>query len=89
MSMTQNAKLLAALETGRKMTPLEIWRELGIARASARVFDLRNAGHDIVSREVVVRNADGSQSRVAEYSLGSVQTTLLPNHPGRGVMSHV
>lgn len=85
MSKAQNERLLAALRE-KPMTALEIWQQLGIARASARVFDLRDAGHDIRSEEIKVRNRSGDVCRVALYSLASAQRTLIPNHPGRGVM---
>lgn len=88
MSRTQNEKLLAELAKRRRMTALEIWQELGIARASARVFDLRRSGHAIHSKEVVVPNRDGQPCRVAEYELRDEQMTLIPNHPGRGAMHH-
>lgn len=83
----QNRKLLDALSL-RPMTALDCLRELGIARAAARVFDLRQAGFDIESKEIVVRNRDGSECHVAQYRLRSPQTTMLPAHPGRGVMTH-
>lgn len=86
MSKKQNDKLLSALR-GKSMTSLEIWQELGIARASARVFDLRAAGFDITSTEIAVRNRDGQPARVALYALRSHQTILIPNHPGRGVLA--
>lgn len=87
MSCSQSAKLLAALQQ-RPMTALDCLRDLGIARAAARVFDLRQAGYDIESREVVVTNRDGVDCHVAEYRLRRAQTTMLPAHPGRGVMTH-
>lgn len=82
----QNEKLLGALQD-KAMTAGDIWKELGIARASARVFDLREAGHDIRSTEITVRNRDGEPCRVALYSLHGAQTSLIPKHPGRGVMA--
>lgn len=85
MSSRQNETLLAALTT-RPMTAGEIWSELGIARAAARVFDLRAMGYDIHSTEITVRNRTGGTSRVAQYSLQGKQLTLIPNHPGRGLM---
>lgn len=87
MSAKQNDKLLAALQR-QPMTALEIWQQLGIARASARVFDLRQAGYQVTSREITVKNRDGQPCRVALYALQRAQTTLLPEHPGRGVMAH-
>ena len=88
MSRTQrqNARLLDALRS-KSMTALEIWQELGIARASARVFDLREEGYDITSTEITVRNRDGEPCRVALYALASEQLQLVPKHPGRGVLA--
>ena len=82
----QNARLLDALRS-KSMTALEIWQELGIARASARVFDLRDQGHNIKSTEITVRNRHGDPCRVALYSLEAGQMALIPKHPGRGVMA--
>lgn len=79
----QNAQLLQALRQ-QPMTAMDILQQLGIARASARVFDLREEGHNICSRMITVRNRHGQHCRVALYSLPSVQTTLIPTHPGRG-----
>lgn len=86
MRNTQNDKLLDALAK-RPMTAGEIWQQLGIARASARVFDLRRDGYDIRSRDIVVNNRDGEPCHVAEYSLASRQRTLIPVAPGRGVLA--
>jgi hypothetical protein len=86
MSKRQNDKLLVALRA-KPMTALEIWQELGIARASARVFDLREEGWDVASEEITVRNRDGERCRVALYSLRSAQRKLVPTHPGRGVLA--
>lgn len=83
---TQCTKLLDALRR-KPMTAAEIWQELGIARASARVFDLREEGWDIQSEEIAVRNRDGDLCHVALYSLASDQMTLVPVHPGRGVLT--
>ena len=87
MSRTQkqNAALLDALQR-KPMTATEIWQELGIARASARVFDLRTEGHDIRSEAITVRNRHGDTCRVALYRLASAQLRLLPTHPGKGVL---
>lgn len=86
MSAKQNEKLLAALRK-KPMTALQVWAELGIARASARVFDLRQAGYDVRSTDITVQNRDGNPCRVALYSLASTQCVLIPVEPGRGVMA--
>jgi hypothetical protein len=81
----QNRRLLDALRHG-PITSLQALDQLGIARASARVFDLRERGYDIRSRAVVVRNRFGQTCRVAEYQLATPSPQLFQIKPGRGVM---
>lgn len=83
----QAAELLKAL-TQKPMTATEIFMELGIARASARVHDLRLSGHVIHSTEIVVRNRQGKQCRVARYSAPTAQKLLIPHLPGRSRYTH-
>lgn len=83
----QSEALLQAL-TQRAMTATEILLELGIARASARVHDLRNAGHVIHSTEVIVKNRFGKPCRVARYSAPTEQKLLIPYLPGRSRYTH-
>ncbi|MBB5885431.1 hypothetical protein DYQ93_11615 [Xanthomonas sp. LMG 8992] len=85
-SKAQNEMLREALRM-RPMTATEIWHDLGIARASARVFDLRQAGHDVRSEEITVTNRHGQPCRVARYSIPSDQCQLIPLSPGRGVIA--
>lgn len=63
---SQNEKVLAALRRG-PLTPLQAVR-MGIMRLSARVYDLREEGQNIVARLVTVPTRDGT-ARVAEYTL--------------------
>lgn len=86
MPKKQTEKLLDALAR-KPMTSLDILNELGIARGAARVFDLRRDGFDVQSRDIVVKNRDGEECRVALYSLASQQRTLLAPAPGRGATS--
>ncbi|MBS4057778.1 MAG: hypothetical protein KGZ82_10720 [Bacteroidales bacterium] len=60
---TQNQMILRALQRGRSLTPLHIFREFGCLRASARIYDLRRMGHAVKTRMVQVRGS----KRVAEY----------------------
>lgn len=88
--MTDQAQcdeLLAAL-TKRPMTAMEILLELGIARASARIYDLRQQGHSIHSTEIVVNHRRGKPCRVARYSVTTDQLLLIPNLPGRARYTH-
>lgn len=85
-SRRQCSELLDALRQ-KPMTAGDIWQTLGIQRASARVFDLRQEGWDVRSQEITVRNRHGEPCRVALYSLASDQMTLVAVEPGRGVMA--
>lgn len=63
--MSQTNELLTYLENHPEgATPLEIWKDLRIYRASGRVHDLRKQGHDVKTDIVEV---DGA--RVARYWL--------------------
>lgn len=64
----QCAQLLTALRR-RPLTGLEIHTELGIYRASARIYDLRDCGERIATDLVSVKNRDGEPCRVARYAL--------------------
>jgi len=64
----QCAQLLAALRQ-QPLTSLECLNKLGIYRAGARVFDLRNKGHRIATDIVPVPNRDGKTCHVARYAL--------------------
>lgn len=66
--MTQCERLLARLKRG-PITPLEAWSELGIYRLGARVFDLKEQGHEITKKMVAVSNKFGEECRVAKYTL--------------------
>ena len=66
--MTQCNRLLARLKRG-PITPLEAWSELGIYRLGARVFDLKEQGHEITREMVAVSNKFGEECRVAQYTL--------------------
>lgn len=73
----QTAALLEALKR-RPLTALEILQDLGIARASARVFDLRHEGWDVRTQMIAVTNRRGEPCHVALYTLASRQSSLLP-----------
>lgn len=66
---SQCAKILARLQAGKTITPLEALDEFGCNRLAARVADLRKGGHAIHSKLITVFNRDGGKCRVAEYSM--------------------
>jgi len=62
---TQAQQILAHLKTGRSITPLDALHDFQCFRLGARVYDLKQDGHNIVSELVEV--APGK--RVASYTL--------------------
>lgn len=64
--MTQADQILHALKAGQKLTPLKALKQFGCLRLGARVWDLRRAGHKILSETISV---DGGK-HVAQYWMG-------------------
>ena len=63
--MSQADELLAYIKKNGTITPMDALIKLGIYRTAARVYDLRNAGHNIVTDIVETQ----SGARVARYWL--------------------
>lgn len=61
---SQNKQILAHLEAGLTITPLEALKRYGCFRLGARIHDLRTKGHPIVTTMV----SDG-RKRYATYSM--------------------
>lgn len=53
-SQSQNAKILAHLQNGGRITSLSALKNFGCLRLSARIKDLRDRGHDIQSQFITV-----------------------------------
>jgi hypothetical protein len=66
---TQRARLLAALETLRKVSTYEARRELDIYYPPARIKELRDDGYKIDTRWQVVTTEAGIDHRVGLYVL--------------------
>lgn len=64
-SETQNAKILAWLSDGNKITALEALQKFGCFRLASRIHDLREKGWNITKEMIILPNG----KRVAEYSL--------------------
>nr|WP_237586153.1 helix-turn-helix domain-containing protein [Actinobacillus pleuropneumoniae] len=62
-SQTQNQMVLAALRNGDRLTHLIAEHRFKCLRLGARIYDLRQQGHDIKRRMIAVP----SGKRVAEY----------------------
>ena len=67
--MSQEKKILEYIKEHGSITTLDAFTDLGCARLSARIANLRSKGIDIVSEQVSVRNRFGQTCHVARYSL--------------------
>ncbi len=65
MTSTQNRMILDHLRKEKTITPLEALRLYGVFRLSARIFDLKDAGHVILTEMIKV----GNGKRVGQYRL--------------------
>lgn len=69
---SQNAKILAHLQRGEKLTPIDCLNLVGSLRASGRIYDLRHGVFDgteyPIEKEMITTP---SGARVAEYYLES------------------
>ena len=65
--MSQNEKILNHLRSGAHITPLEAMGLFGVYRLAARIFELRNQGHNIVTDV----KADGTGRTYSRYSLAA------------------
>lgn len=65
MTETQTAQILAHLKTGRSITPIDALNRYGCFRLGARIYDLKQDGHNIY-KEMVETD---SGKRVASYTL--------------------
>ena len=66
----QNAAVLDRLKSGRGITSMEAYNELGCTRLSARIKDLRDAGIPIVTVRETGINREGRKISWARYRMG-------------------
>tara|TARA_B100000530_G_scaffold251873_1_gene165998 strand:+ start:27 stop:368 length:342 start_codon:yes stop_codon:yes gene_type:complete len=62
---SQNDRILKHLKLGKTISPLEAMGVFGVYRLAARIFELRQDGHEIVK---TIKD-DGQGRTYAEYSL--------------------
>jgi hypothetical protein len=67
---TQNLRVLAHLQSGRRLTALDALREYGVFRLSARIYDLKQLGHRI-DKTMVRPDPDDPTKLIASYYLES------------------
>lgn len=67
-ALSQEDKVLRYMKSHKRITQRQALT-LGIMRLASRISDLRSDGH-VIDREMIkVKNADGTHSHVARYTL--------------------
>lgn len=66
--MNQNQMILQHLKKHKVITPAEAYGKYGVYRLSARILDLRDAGHNILTTIVESTGRRGTK-HFAEYRL--------------------
>lgn len=51
---SQNGKILLHLQSGKSITPIEALSLFGCFRLGARIFQLRELGYNIITKEKVI-----------------------------------
>ena len=69
--MKQAKRVLDYLESGNTITTLNAFNELGITRLAARIYELKEEGHDVKSKRIKVTNRYDEQCSVSEYYMES------------------
>ena len=64
--MNQNERLLLWLKSGKKISPLTAWKDLGIYRLAARINDIQDQ-IEIKRDWLEVENQYGEKIKVKEY----------------------
>lgn len=54
--LPQKENILSHLEDGKSITPIEALNKFGCFRLAARIFELREEGHDIICEKIKIKN---------------------------------
>ena len=65
--MSQRDRVLQYLKSGKVLTRLNAWDELGVIETPARICELRSEGYEIKSTRKTVLNRYGESVRIAEW----------------------
>ena len=66
---SQKNRLLRYLESGKSITRLTAWSQLGIIECPARISELRAEGYEIFTELVIVKNRFKEPVRIAKWSM--------------------
>jgi hypothetical protein len=68
----QKNRILEWLYENKSITQLDAWRELGVARLTNRISELKQDGYKISTRRIKVKNRYDESCSIAEYYLEDV-----------------
>lgn len=68
--VSQKKMVLDYVREFGSITPFDAFKDLGITRLSAIVFNLREEGHDMHTEREYGKNRFGHSTRYARYSFG-------------------
>lgn len=69
MKKTQSERIIEYLKEFGSITWIEAFRDLGIARLGARIFDLKRDGYKIIAEIEASKNRFGEPIHYARYKL--------------------
>lgn len=67
--ITSNDRVLEYMKDNGSISTFEAFTELGVARLSARIYDLKAQGHHIISWTETKRNRYGDKVSFSVYKL--------------------
>lgn len=68
--VSQKQMVLDYIREFGSITPIDAFRDLGVTRLAAKVFELKKDGHDIEKVIETGKNHFGNRTRYARYSFG-------------------
>lgn len=68
--VSQKQMVLDYITEFGSITPIDAFRDLGVTRLAAKVFELKKDGHDIDKVIETGKNRFGNRTRYARYSFG-------------------
>lgn len=68
--VSQKQMVLDYITEFGSITPIDAFRDLGVTRLAAKIFELKKDGHDIEKVIETGKNRFGNRTRYARYSFG-------------------
>lgn len=74
MKLNQKEKVMRHLNNYGSITPLDAFRDYGIMRLAAVIFNLKEDGYDINSEMISSSNRFGEKVSFGKYTLNNIKT---------------